>query len=387
LLTLNTYLPYGYHYAHGQGWSVACSEDGHEGPVTELVRRILGRVLGFDLIHAWRNREALRSADVVWTHTEREHLAASLILSLSRRPRPRLLAQCVWLFDNWGGLSTAKRALYRYLLRHADIITTQSPDDLKVARALFPAHSTACVLSGGAVEWMSQPREEPIHHPVRIAALGNDMHRDWGTLLRAFSGRSEYELAIASRQVTQRWLRNAPNVRLVEAQTEAHVRQLYKWADFVVVPLKHNRHASGITVIFEGTISGVPVVATDTGGLRAYFSEDEIAYVPLNAPDAMRGMVDLLCTDRGLSLAMVAKAQRHMLTSELTKQGYAKRHRKLTEDLLQRRGPILAAVRDREVSAVSESSREVKIFVLLGHGFGANRWRARYECGLIPGLN
>ena len=384
---MNTYLPYGYHYAQGQGWSIACSEDGYEGPITELMRRILGRCLGFDLLHAWRNRSALRSADVVWTHTEREHLAAALILSLSRAPAPRLLAQCVWLFDSWSNLSTAKRFLYRYLLRYADIITTQSPEDLKVARTLFPTHPTACILSGGAVEWMSQPREESIHHPVRIAALGNDMHRDWSTLLRAFGGRSEYELAIASRQLTQRRLRNAPNVRLVKAQTEADVRQLYQWADMVVVPLKHNRHASGITVIFEGTISGVPVVATDTGGLRAYFAEDEIAYVPLNAPDAMRDMVDSLCTDRARSLAMVARAQRHMLTGELTKQGYAKRHRKLTEDLLQRRDPSLAVARDRELSGTGESIHQVKIFVFLGHGFGANRWRERYESGLIPGLN
>ena len=234
---------------------------------------------------------------------------------------------------------------------------------------------------------MSQPREESIHHPVRIAALGNDMHRDWSTLLRAFGGRSEYELAIASRQLTQRRLRNAPNVRLVKAQTEADVRQLYQWADMVVVPLKHNRHASGITVIFEGTISSVPVVATDTGGLRAYFAEDEIAYVPLNAPDAMRDMVDSLCTDRARSLAMVARAQRRMLTGELTKQGYAKRHRKLTEDLLQRRDPSLAVARDRELSGTGESIHQVKIFVFLGHGFGANRWRERYESGLIPGLN
>ncbi|MGH8336316.1 MAG: glycosyltransferase, partial [Gammaproteobacteria bacterium] len=245
-------------------------------------------------------------------------------------------------------MSTAKRILYSHLLKYADIITTQSPEDLSVARKLFPTRPTACVLSGGAVEWMTQPREEPIHRPVRLAALGNDMHRDWSTLLRAFGGRSEYELAIATRQLKQRRLRNVPNVRLAKAQTEADVRQLYQWADIVVVPLKHNRHASGITVTFEGTISGVPVVATDTGGLRAYFSDDEIAYVPLNSPDAMRGMVDELCADRVRSLAMVGKAQHRMLTGELTKQGYAKRHRQLTEELLQERDSSLPAVPARE---------------------------------------
>jgi glycosyltransferase involved in cell wall biosynthesis len=387
LATVKIYFPYGYHYAQGDGWSVVCSEDGQEGPLTELVRRTLGRLLGFDLLHVWRNRDGLRSADVVWTHTEREHLAALLILRLSRSPSPKLLAQCVWLFDNWGNLPTVKRALYRHLLSYADIITTQSPEDLSVARTLFPTHRTACVLSGGAVEWMSKPRDEPIHRPARLAALGNDVHRDWITLVRAFGGRHEYELAIATRQLTQRQLRNASNLRLVEARTEADIRQLYQWADIVVVPLKHNRHASGITVTFEGTISGLPVVVTDTGGLRAYFSENEITYVPLNAPDAMRAAVDSLCADRVGRLAMVANAQRRMLTGELTKQGYAKRHRRLTEDLLQGHISSHTASAGREVSTAGRPARQVKIFVLLGHGFGANRWRERYESGLIPGLN
>jgi hypothetical protein len=98
-------------------------------------------------------------------------------------------------------------------------------------------------------------------------------------------------------------------------------------------------------------------------------------------------MVDSLCTDRARSLAMVARAQRRMLTGELTKQGYAKRHRKLTEDLLRGRDPSLVVARDRELSGTGESIHQVKIFVFLGHGFGANRWRERYESGLIPGLN
>jgi len=140
-------------------------------------------------------------------------------------------------------------------------------------------------------------------------------------------------------------------------------------------------------VIFEGTISGLPVVATDTGGLRAYFSDDEIAFVPLGSPDAMRGMVDSLCADRARGLAMVESAQRRMLTGELTKQGYAKRHRELTEGLLRERDSSLLRNPGYKVSDGHKVSCEVRIFVLLGHGFGANRWRERYECGLIPGLN
>lgn len=384
---MNSYLPYGYHHAQGGGWSINCSQDGDEGAVIKLMRRTLGRILGFDLVHAWRNRDAMRLANVVWTHTEREHLAAALLLSFSRHPPPKLLAQCVWLFDNWERLSRPKRALYRHLLKQADIITTQSPEDFSLARTIFPTHRAACVLSGGTVEWMKPPRTEAVHQPVRLAALGNDMHRDWGTLIRAFGGRSEYELLIASRKVAKWQLRNQSNVQLANAATEADVRQLYQWADMVIVPLRHNRHASGITVMFEGILSGLPVVVTDTGGLRAYFSDEEVAYVPSDAPEAMRTMADSLSADRFRRLTMVTNAQRRMLTAELTKQGYACRHRKLTEELLQELDPSPPITGDATASAPLQPPRLVKVFVLLGHGFGANRWRERYESGMIPGLN
>ena len=381
---MNKYFPYGYHHAQRDGWSVICSQDTAESILIKLLRRGLAHTLGFDLIHAWRNRAELRSADVIWTHTEREHLAAALILSLSRRPAPKLIAQCVWLFDNWSKLSAPKRALYRHLLRVADVVTTQSPEDLRLAQAVMPGHPTACVLSGGAIEWMTPPRDMRMHQPLRLAALGNDMHRDWETLLSAFGGRKQYEVAIASKKLSPRQLRNTPNIRLVNVQTAAQVRHLYEWADLVVVPLKANHHASGITVLFEGIISGVPVIVTDTGGLRAYFSNDEAAYVAPNAPDEMRAMADKLSANPEQRLAMVARAQERMRTAELTKQGYAERHRQLTERLLANRqaGP--------QVTMSPESCRvlrQVKVFVLLGYGFGANRWRDRYERGLIPGLN
>jgi hypothetical protein len=181
----------------------------------------------------------------------------------------------------------------------------------------------------------------------------------------------------------------------VKAQTAAEIRHLYEWADLVVVPLKANHHASGITVLFEGIISGIPVVVTDTGGLRAYFSDREAGYVPLNAPDEMRAMADALSADCERRLTMVAKAQDRMRTGRLTKQGYAERHRKLTERLLAKPRDSRSRQIERATAPLGfepelepcHPPRNIKVFVLLGHGFGINGWRDRYEQGLIPGLN
>ena len=87
------------------------------------------------------------------------------------------------------------------------------------------------------------------------------------------------------------------NVTVRSVATADDVKALYEWADIVIVSLKPNLHASGITVILESIILGVPVVCTDSGGLRAYFSSWEICYVPVYAPIAMRVAVEELAAD------------------------------------------------------------------------------------------
>jgi hypothetical protein len=80
--------------------------------------------LGVDLLHACRNRVGMLNSDAIWTHTEREHLAVSLLLKLWRKTkRPRLIANSVWLADHWHDLPSWKEALYRWLMAEADVLT------------------------------------------------------------------------------------------------------------------------------------------------------------------------------------------------------------------------------------------------------------------------
>jgi glycosyltransferase involved in cell wall biosynthesis len=65
----------------------------------------------------------------------------------------------------------------------------------------------------------------------------------------------------------------------------------------VVVALKPNLHASGITVLQEAAIRGVAIVCTDTGGLRAYFSDKEIYYIPGSNSFELRNAIRKLAGD------------------------------------------------------------------------------------------
>jgi glycosyltransferase involved in cell wall biosynthesis len=334
---INEPLPYGYHRAGGEGLSIDYSQDAKEGRLTGLCRRALCLALGFDMIHAWRNRRGLMSADVVWTHTEREHLAALLLFRMIVvRKRPSIIAQCIWMFDNWPRFSWAKRRLYLWLLRQADIVTTLSPDNLKVARQVLPGSRTELVMFGIKSDALRPVRESVCHRPARVAALGNDMHRDWKTLIQAFGGIPAFELRIASTKVTQESNRGACNIRVESASTREQVERLYEWADMVVVPLKPNLHASGLSVVLEATLSGRPLIATDTGGLRAYFSDQEVHYVPVGDPMAMRRAARELSQDDKRRFTFATLAQRRIVEAGLTSETYALRHRRLSQELLGR---------------------------------------------------
>jgi glycosyltransferase involved in cell wall biosynthesis len=160
------------------------------------------------------------------------------------------------------------------------------------------------------------------------------MHRDWQTLITAFSNIDRYEVKIASTKIKPKLVAGSNNVKVISAVAADDVKKLYEWADVIVVPLTPNLHASGITVVLESIILAVPLVCTDTGGLRAYFSSAEVCYVPPSAPLAMRAAVEELARDHTARLDMVIKAQKQLLSANLTSKGFAERHRHLSEQLL-----------------------------------------------------
>lgn len=82
IIGINDRLPYGYFWAAEDGCAIEHSEDRPEGLFGRLLRLGIRVALGFDFVHAWRNRRGIADAEVVWTHTESQHLAVLLLLRL-----------------------------------------------------------------------------------------------------------------------------------------------------------------------------------------------------------------------------------------------------------------------------------------------------------------
>jgi glycosyltransferase involved in cell wall biosynthesis len=169
---------------------------------------------------------------------------------------------------------------------------------------------------------------------VRIAALGNDMHRDWETLIAVAEQWKGCQIRIASKQLDRRVTNRAHNVDVIAATSEREVAELYSWADIATVPLKSNLHASGITATYEAVLRGVPVVCTDTGGLRAYFSEQEVRYVLSHDPAAWRRALEDLAEDAQVRFTMAKRAQARMLSADLSSRAFANRHYEISRQLL-----------------------------------------------------
>jgi glycosyltransferase involved in cell wall biosynthesis len=338
---------YGYHHAESDEFALSYSQDARERLPVRLLRRGLKAVLGFDFIHTLRNRDEIMRSDVVWTHTEHEYLSVALLKLLNRREKrqPLLLAQSVWLLDKWPHYGVLRRWAYRKLVARADVLTTLASENAALCRR-YLGRDALHVYYG--LNTRDFPVQEPVawqpHTPVRIAAIGNDRDRDWESLINAYGNDARYTVRLATRRRIPSSLR-ASNVEIAPAAGLKKQHELYDWADVIVVPLRPNAHASGITVMLEAAAVGKPMIVTDVGALKDYFTDAQAVYVPPFDPEALRQAVNRLVAAPADGLRQAQAAARQLMARQLTTEQFAQQHVRITRELMSRR----AAPRGRTV--------------------------------------
>jgi glycosyltransferase involved in cell wall biosynthesis len=333
---------YGYHHAQSDAFALSYSEDARESKPVRLLRRALKAALGFDFMHTWRNRAGMLGADVIWTHTEQEWLSVALMLLLSGRKagagaRPLLLAQSVWLLDKWPSYGMLRKRLYRKLISRADQLTTLASENAGLCERYFNRDAKPLLYGLNTQDFpVRAPTAWQPHTPIRIAAIGNDRDRDWETLIKAFGNDARYTVKLATRRRIPASLR-APNVEIALFSGIRKQHELYDWADVIVVPLRPNSHASGITVMLEAAAVGKPMVVTNVGAVQDYFPADEAAYIRPFDPEALRAAVDRLAASPADALRQAQAAAAGLLSRDLTTRHYAMQHVKITREMLSAR--------------------------------------------------
>jgi len=328
--------PYGYHNAERYGYRVSFGRSTslpHQA--RSLIARSLYRLFGFDLAHAWNNRRAMveSGADAFWAHTEREFLAILMLRRLGLLPDVPVISQMIWIADVWKDIGMLRRALFTWLMARAEICAFNSPVNEAFARERGWGRRIELVEFGISLESfpLLAPRVRRPVDNIRVLVIGNDRHRDWLTVHAAFANRPEFEVRVASTTYPSTLLCDnivaAPGNQLV-------VRKLYEWSDLVVIPLHHNMHVSGSTVICESVAMGKPVVATHTGGLSHYFSHDQVFFVPIGGAAEMRAAAIEAMANPEATELRIRSAQQRMMDRQYTTLGYARRHVELTESVL-----------------------------------------------------
>jgi glycosyltransferase involved in cell wall biosynthesis len=329
LIGINEPYAYGYYRAENYGCVVKYSTDHAEGKLIKLLRYAARAVLGFDLVHAFRNRRNLFGADFVWTHTESQSLAVAAVLRLKQRAlRPKSIFQSVWLIDQWERLNPIHRYLYRRLLSQSDVLTFLSALNQARAKLIFPDVRTEHVFFGIRVDELIKSNPAASHPPIRVLAVGNDRHRDWETLRSAVLGNANIELRVITGALPRTFLTG--NAAVLTVNHNAELLEHYRWADIAVVPLKPNLHASGITAIQEAILQGIPVISTNVGGLEDYFGQDAVCYVEAKDPIALRQAIEDLYADPQRRSRMVERAQSRMVEGPLNSDAYVRRHVELS---------------------------------------------------------
>ena len=162
-----------------------------------------------------------------------------------------------------------------------------------------------------------------------VLAVGNDGRRDYKTLVQAAALLPGVPFTIVTRVSLGSDL--PPNVRHLHgdwktgAVTDDALRDLYRSAACVAVPLKESAQPSGQSVAMQAMMCGAPVVMTRTSGwwgADVLRTPGDLIEVPPDDPAALAEAIRLACQSR-------SDARQALLDAEWTTNGFALRLEKV----------------------------------------------------------
>jgi len=236
--------------------------------------------------YEWLEQLARRSDadwDLAW-----EERAGVPCATVARRPR-RVATGVIWLTEPDHPMAQVWRRVSVSALRRADLVFVQSAAQLTVLRDSWrvPGDRLAFVRLGIDADFWTPAADGP--EPGLVVSAGNDRHRDHATLVDAMG--VVRRLGVAGRlELATHQPVTVPSELGVRHPSLPHgaLRDLYGRAAVVALCTRPNLHVSGATALQEAMASGLPVVVTETPGMREYVRDGETGVlVPAGDPEAL----------------------------------------------------------------------------------------------------
>lgn len=288
-------------------------------PLTRLLVALASKVGFWHIWLALRVLFAARGTSVIYATGEDVGVAMALLLRLSGRRGPRLIVR---IEEPVYGRTPLRRAIMRAIvgfgLRRVNLAVTRTP---AISRRLetelgVPPERIRFVPVGVDTTFFNPQRSpEPtvVDRPEGPFLLSAGLElRDYETLIRAVRDLPVKVLIGAGSPWSRRRFGLAPdqlpdNVR-VESFNSRQMRELYRSASLVVVPVVATTRTCGISVALEALAMARPLVITSTEGLAHYFEDDATAaMVPPGDVDALRARVKELLDDPERAAALAER--------------------------------------------------------------------------------
>ena len=213
------------------------------------------------------------------------------------------------------------KPFYKWLFEDVEIMTCYA----EVEREFFvremgvPKEKIYYIPYGTDWQWFSRPSK--LKRTI-VAAAGIDSGRDYGTLFAAVKDLSfRVEVACHPKNILNLDVPTNVKVRLLAPYST--VRNIFRRARVVVVPMKEQGRSAGQMVVLESASAKAPIIASAVRGITEAFelkNKQHLWYVPVENVTLLRRAIVYLWNHPGEGLK-IGKA-----ASKLVKQRYASKH-------------------------------------------------------------
>lgn len=242
-----------------------------------------------------------------------------LVLALRRlfAFRPRVAIIDVGDDQNW----RVRERIVRFCIRRADAVFTFASEQAGYLRDKYRTQVVQFLPQQVDARFYA-PGDEPAGE--YILSVGDDVSRDYSTLREAIFD-AGFPVVLRTSLMAEDGSRH-PNVKVMRGRSsDAALRQLYRRAKVVALPLHDTLHPGGITTLLEAFACGKAVVAANSRGVRDYLRDgDNCLVVPCGDAAALKTSLLRLMNDRELRERLGSNA-RDYAQNELSQDRHAQR--------------------------------------------------------------